>query len=82
MKSMESQYKQALTSSRKYAGVLEKYIEQMVLDVLEHEGLVLNEDECSVHSIAQYLLIVGPEYSIYQWIEDTKKNYPESFKEV
>lgn len=78
----EEQYKRILKNNRAYQRELEKYIQKMVLDVLEHEGLVLNEDECSVHSVAEYLLIVGPEYSIYQWIEDTKKNYPESFKEV
>jgi hypothetical protein len=78
----EEQYKRILKNNRAYQRELEKYIQKMVLDVLEHEGLVLNEDESSVQSVAEYLLIVGPEYSIYQWIEDTKKNYPECFKEA
>lgn len=78
----EEQYKRILKNNRAYQRELEEYLQKMVLDVLEHEGLVLNEDECSARSIAEYLIIVGPEYSIYQWIEDTKKNYPESFKEV
>ena len=77
---LSDEYKRIIKRNREYQRELEKYIEQMVLDVLEHEGIVLNEDECSAHSVAEYLLIVGPEYSIYKWIEDTKKNYPECFR--
>ena len=75
-------YEKRLQQNRKYQRVLEKYIEKMVQDTLAHEGIKLNEDVCDVHSTTEYLLIMGEEYSIYQWIEDTKKNYPECFKEA
>ena len=79
---LEEQYKKIIKRNREYQKELERYIEQLVLDVLEHEGLELNEDECTAYSVAEYLVIVGPEYSIYQWINDTRENYPECFKEV
>jgi hypothetical protein len=78
---VDAEYKRILTANRKYQREIENYLAKIVEDVLAHEGLVLNEDECSAHDVAQYLLIVGDDYSIYQWIKDTKENYPESFKE-
>lgn len=78
----EKEYLKAIQRGRVYQRELEKYMEKMVADVLEHEGIVLNEEHCSVFSTAQYLLIAGENYSIYQWIEDTRNNYPECFKEA
>jgi hypothetical protein len=82
IKMTEKEYLRRLQSNRVYQRELEKYVEKMVSDVLKHEGIVLNEEHCSTFSVAQYLLIVGDNYSIYQWIKDTKENYPWSFKEV
>ena len=79
---VDAEYKRILTANRKYQREIEKYLAKMVEDVLRHEGLVLNDEECSATDVAQYLLITGDDYSIYQWIEDTKSNYPESFLEV
>jgi hypothetical protein len=78
---VDAEYKRILSANRKYQRELEKGLEKIVLDVLNHEGLVLNEEECNASSIAEYLLIAGEDYSIYQWIEDTRMNYPECFKE-
>lgn len=77
----EKEYLKAIQRGRIYQRELEKYVEKMVADVLAHEGIVLNEEYSTVFSLAQYLLIVGEKYSIYQWIKDTRMNYPESFKE-
>jgi hypothetical protein len=79
---MDTEYKRILSDNRKYQRELERCLAKIIEDVLAHEGIVLNEDECSAHSVAEYLVIVGDDYSIYQWIKDTKMNYPECFKEV
>ena len=66
-----------------YTKALEKFAKMMVADVLEHEGVELDEDECCLASVVEYLEIsnsFGEHYSIYDWIEDTRMNYPECFK--
>lgn len=68
-----------------YTKSLEKFAEMMVADVLAHEGIVLNEDECTLSATVEYMMItntLGEHYSIYDWIKGTKENFPECFKEV
>lgn len=82
---VDAEYKRILSANRKYQREIEKCMETMVADVLEHEGIVLNEDECTLSATVEYMIItntLGEHYSIYDWIEDTRENYPECFKEV
>lgn len=68
-----------------YTKSLEKFAEMMVADVLAHEGIVLNEDECTLSATVEYMIItntMGEHYSIYDWINGTRENFPECFKEV
>lgn len=49
--------------------------------VLEKEGLKLAEN-CTIWSIIDYLDMVNdyePSYTVFDWIKDTKENYPETF---
>lgn len=59
-----------------------KSIMIFLVDELESRGLELNEDECTLHDVADYIRIcrMHDKYSEEQWVDDTLKNYPECFK--
>lgn len=46
--------------------------------ILEQEGIKLVN--ITIEDIIEYLSFAPEDYSIYNWIEDTKVNYPEYFK--
>jgi len=47
--------------------------------ILEQKGLKLAEGY-DIWSIIDYLdMVDDPEYTIFDWIKDTKMNYPETF---
>lgn len=51
----------------------------LIKQIMEHEGLELNFEECNHEDIEYYLDYCSEGYTIYNWIQDTKENYPECF---
>lgn len=45
---------------------------------LEKEGLKLSQ-EVTIGDIMEYLEMAEDDYTIFDWIKDTKMNYPECF---
>ena len=46
--------------------------------VFKQEGIELVD--ITVEDVVEYLSMLPADYSIYNWIEDTKTNYPECLK--
>ena len=46
---------------------------------LRQRGLQLNPEKNNLDAAAEYILMGGSDYSVDQWIEDTKRNYPDHF---
>lgn len=46
--------------------------------ILEREGWELVD--MSIWDVLEYLNMCDPDYTIYDWIIDTRNNYPESLK--
>lgn len=56
---------------------------KIIKDVLEREGIKLNPEKITIEAIIDYMAYWPADYSIYEWIEDTKMNEPDCFiKEV
>ena len=53
---------------------------KMIRDVLDHEGIKLNHELTDEFGVLDYLLSCDEEYTIYDYIDETKEWYPEYFK--
>ena len=53
---------------------------KMIRDVLDHEGIKLNTELIDEFGVWNYLLSCDEEYTIYDYIDETKKRYPEYFQ--
>ena len=53
---------------------------KMIRDVLDHEGIKLNTELTDEFGVLDYLLSCDEEYTIYDYIDETKEWYPEYFK--
>ena len=56
----------------------------LISDVLRHEGIALNPKLTDSSGVYEYLKQMNgypqsDEYTIYDYIQDTKENYPEYF---
>jgi len=45
--------------------------------LLKREGYKLNDDIANIESVAEYIDMMQPDYSVEDWFYDTKNNYPE-----
>ena len=43
--------------------------------LLEREGYSLSDED--IQAAVEYIEMSGEDYTIFQWLEDTKMNYPE-----
>lgn len=63
-------------------------LERWAIDIeeeLKNKGIEINEEEITVEEIAEYILTTRlhslvNNYTLTDWIRDTKDNYPEYFK--
>lgn len=53
---------------------------KMIRDVLDHEGIKLNTELTDEFEVLGYLLSCDEEYTIYDFIDETKERFPEYFK--
>lgn len=70
-------------TANKLFGVNERADIDAIRDTLKKEiskrGLKLNTEKVDIDSAAEYIASAGDEYSVDQWIKDTKQNYPDHF---
>ena len=58
----------------------ECFCAKMIRDVLDHEGIKLNTEFTDEFGVLGYLLACDEEYTIYDYIDETKERCPEYFK--
>lgn len=67
-----------------YADLFQVACDRMLESELDVRGLELNEEELNSESVIEYILSVrtltDTNYTLEDWIKDTRANYPESFK--
>lgn len=70
-------------TANKLFGMNESADMNVIRDTLKKEiskrGLKLNPEKIDIDSAAEYIASAGDEYSVDQWIKDTKQNYPDHF---